>query len=99
MKLSDSFACYWQQNNIKPTKLDVNQESFNQRRDCSAKPYVTVSISDVSKRMRITKDTASPAPNIRIEKVKKIKQQIEKGTYMINVDQIAERILNSIKLI
>ena len=100
MKLSYILGCYWQQGNINPTELDANQNNLNKRKDSLAKPYYgIVSISDVSKWRRIAEDTAFSASDIRTEKVEKVEQQIAAGTYKINVDQIAERILDSVALI
>ena len=62
----------------------------------SAKPAVrtdTVEISGTAKKIQEAKSQLETIPDIREEKVAKIKSQIENGTYEINADKIASSMI------
>jgi negative regulator of flagellin synthesis FlgM len=53
----------------------------------------TVVISDAAKRIQEAQKQIQAIPDVRAEKVAEIKSQIENGTYQINADQIAGKMI------
>jgi negative regulator of flagellin synthesis FlgM len=53
----------------------------------------TVVISDAAKRIQEIRNQLDEIPDVREEKVAQLKNQIENGTYQINPDKIAEKII------
>jgi flagellar biosynthesis anti-sigma factor FlgM len=53
----------------------------------------TVVISDAAKRIQEIRNQLDQIPDVREEKVAQLKNQIENGTYQINADKIAEKII------
>ena len=56
-------------------------------------PRDQVSLSKASKDIQLAKDAVASTPDIRSEIVNPIKQQIAEGTYEINAESVAERII------
>jgi len=52
-----------------------------------------VSLSKASKDIQLAKDAVASTPDIRSEIVNPIKQQVAKGSYEINAESLAERII------
>ncbi len=57
-------------------------------------PKDKVSLSEASKDIQLVKDTVASTPDIRTEKVNPIKQKIAEGTYKVNAESVAERIID-----
>ena len=53
----------------------------------------TVVISDAAKRIQEAQKQIQAIPDVRADKVAEIKSQIENGTYQINADQIAGKMI------
>ena len=53
----------------------------------------TVVISDAAKRIQEAQKQIQAIPDVRAEKVAEIRNQIENGTYQINADQIAGKMI------
>jgi negative regulator of flagellin synthesis FlgM len=53
----------------------------------------TVVISDAAKRIQEAQKQIQAIPDVRAEKVAEIKSQIENGTYQINADKIAGKMI------
>jgi negative regulator of flagellin synthesis FlgM len=53
----------------------------------------TVVISDAAKRIQEAQKQIQAIPDVRADKVAEIKSQIESGTYQINADQIAGKMI------
>ena len=53
----------------------------------------TVVISDAAKRIQEAQKQIQAIPDVRAEKVAEIKSQIANGTYQINADQIAGKMI------
>lgn len=53
----------------------------------------TVSLSTASRDLQLAKDAVEASPEIRQDRVNPIKQKIADGTYEINTDKIAERMI------
>ncbi len=54
---------------------------------------VIVSISEASREVQRVKEVIMSEPDIRLEKVRAIREEIEAGTYKIYYDKIAEYML------
>ena len=54
-----------------------------------------VSLSKTSKEMQFAEEAVKSAPDIRPEKVNPIKQKLAEGTYKVDAEGIAERMLGS----
>jgi len=61
--------------------------------DKAAAKTDTVVISDAAKRIQEIRNQLDSVPDVREDKVAMLKNQIENGTYEINVDKIAENII------
>ncbi len=57
-------------------------------------PKDKVSLSKVSKDFQLAKDAVTSTPDIRLEKVSPIKQKVAEGTYEVNAESVAERIID-----
>ena len=55
-----------------------------------------IAISSKAKDIQKATEVANAAPDIRIEKVDRIKEQIANGNYSISSEQLAEKILENI---
>ena len=53
----------------------------------------TVVISDAAKRIQEIRNQLDEIPDVREDKVAELRNQIEDGTYEINADKIAEKII------
>ncbi len=56
----------------------------------------TVSISGTSRDFQVAKEAAMSAPDNRQEKVEELKKAINDGTYKVDADKIAEKMIGSI---
>ena len=65
----------------------------NQKLDKAPAKTDTVVISDAAKRIQEIRSQLDEIPDVREEKVAHLKNQIENGTYQINADKIAEKII------
>jgi negative regulator of flagellin synthesis FlgM len=55
-----------------------------------------IAISSKAKDIQKATEAVNTAPDIRIEKVDRIKEQIANGSYSVSSDQLAEKILENI---
>jgi negative regulator of flagellin synthesis FlgM len=55
-----------------------------------------IAISSKAKDIQKATEAVNAAPDIRIEKVGRIKEQITNGTYSVSSEQLAEKILENI---
>ena len=55
-----------------------------------------IAISSKAKDIQKATEAVNTAPDIRIEKVDRIKEQITNGTYSVSSEQLAEKILENI---
>ena len=53
----------------------------------------TVDISDTAKRVSAARDELNKIPDVREEKVAALKKEIENGTYKVDSEEIAEKML------
>jgi negative regulator of flagellin synthesis FlgM len=78
----------------------VKQISQQQKEDAASKPGVkpvekadTVNISDEARELQEAQKVLENIPDVQVEKVAKIKNQIENGTYEIKSGEIAEKMV------
>jgi flagellar biosynthesis anti-sigma factor FlgM len=58
-----------------------------------AKGNTTVNLSEASKQVQRAKRGIDAGPDIRLEKVRAIREEIQRGEYRIEYDRIAENLL------
>ena len=51
-------------------------------------------ISQVAKDYRVAKDVLAQTPDIREDKVSDIKRRMESGTYNVNMQEVADKLVN-----
>ena len=71
-------------------KIDSSENNSNK----SAAKTDTVVISDAAKRIQEARRQLDAVPDVNEEKVAQLKNEIEKGTYEINADKIAGKIIS-----
>ena len=78
----------------------VKQISQQQKEDAASKSGVkpvekadTVKISEEARELQETQKVMENMPDVRVEKVAKIKNQIENGTYEVKSGKIAEKMV------
>ena len=78
----------------------VKQISQQQKEDAASKSGVkpvekadTVKISEEARELQETQKVMENMPDVRVEKVAKIKNQIENGTYEVKSGEIAEKMV------
>ena len=78
----------------------VKQISQQQKEDAASKPGVkpvekadTVQISEEARELQETQKVMENIPDVQVEKVAKIKDQIENGTYEIKSGEIAKKMV------
>lgn len=76
----------YRSNSISATKKAKNEQSFSDK----------LEISQTAKTFKTAKAAVDNAPDIRADKVAKIKAQIEAGSYNISSEAVADKILENI---
>jgi len=56
-------------------------------------PQDKVSLSDASKDILFAREVVDAMPEVRLERISRLKQQIMDGSYRIDAEKIAERII------
>jgi negative regulator of flagellin synthesis FlgM len=78
-------------------KVDDKTASIKSQTDTSSTGRAEhIAISSKAKDIQKATEAVNASPDIRIEKVNQIKEQIANGTYTVSNDQIAEKILENI---
>ena len=82
-------------NKVNPTTLKRNSDSRKNELDVYAKSDAKVDIPDAIKDFSRIKKVADAAPPIdNSEKIARLKAQIQAGSYDIDYDQLADKILS-----
>jgi negative regulator of flagellin synthesis FlgM len=55
-----------------------------------------VSISSISSEIKLAKDIIEELPDVREERVRELRQQIEQGTYIVDGEKIAAKIFSDL---
>jgi len=75
-------------------KVDRGKPGRDQQGTGSTAGQDTVSLTDTAARMRSLENTVSTMPVVDSQRVAEIKQAIMEGTYEINPERIAEKMLD-----
>ena len=67
--------------------------SNNEKPEKSAAKTDTVVISDAAKRIQEAKTQLDNIPDVRAEKVAKLKEQVESGTYKVDAEKTADKLI------
>ena len=78
------------------SRIDTIEQKSAEQASSLSQNDIIVTLSDTCKEMQIAKEAVASNPEIRSEKVEKIKQSIIEGKYEINAEQIAEKIVDFI---
>ncbi|MFP4697160.1 MAG: flagellar biosynthesis anti-sigma factor FlgM [Eubacteriales bacterium] len=62
----------------------------------ASKEKDSLNISQFGKELQIAKKAVDKAPDIRMDKVIKLKQQMESGEYKVNSEEVVEKLVNKI---
>ena len=68
-------------------------DSSNDKPEKSTVKADTVVISDAAKRIQEAKVQLDEMPDVREDKVAKLKEQVESGTYEVNADKTADKLI------
>ena len=77
-------------NQVYQTNMQTKKETTEKKISRDDK----IEISQVGKDMTVPKKAISEAPDIREDKVKAIKEQMEAGTYSVSSEAIADKLIN-----
>lgn len=80
-------------NNINVYKQNLNKQHNDCKKICDKKD--TIEISEEAK--KISEQLSNNNEAIRYEKIESIKKSIEDGTYTINYNKLAEKILDKMR--
>ncbi len=86
---ADMIEAYVSQVQVKPKAEEATEKDLRQQ----AITADTVVISDTAKRIQEARIQLESIPDTRSEKVAEIKRRIEDGTYEINPDKIADKMI------
>ena len=76
----------------KPAEVNVNkEENVGEVKKASD----TVSLSQDAKDIQLAKDAVEEAPEVREEVVQDLKKEVDNGTYAVNSNDIAEKMVGS----
>lgn len=78
-------------NQVYQTNMQTKKETTEKKISRDDK----IEISQVGKDMTVAKKAISEAPDLREDKVKAIKEQMEAGTYSVSSEAIADKLINS----
>lgn len=100
MKVTNATGNYEQQAYVKETvdaKKPEAPEAQQAEKHSEYRKGDTVSLSSTSKDIQLAKEAAAAAaaPEERSEKVETIKQSIAEGTYEVDAEKIAEKIIGT----
>jgi negative regulator of flagellin synthesis FlgM len=86
---ADRIEAYVNQIQAKPKTEEAAEKDLRQREVAAD----TVAISDTAKRIQEARIQLESVPDTRAEKVADIKRRIEDGTYEIDADKIADKMI------
>jgi len=72
---------------------NIAQVTDKQAGSAAAKPNEKVDLSTMAREIQQAKVEVSRLPDVREEKVQEIKSQVEKGTYNVSGEQIANKMV------
>lgn len=95
MKDIDITKCYNPQSSVEPYPVNGRGNISTRQNQPVFENDTVTCISDRAREMQIAWKAAKSAPDIRYEKVEKIKQALMEGKYAVHADQVAEKICES----
>lgn len=78
------------------SRLNIREQQPTGQKKETSREDIIVSLSDTCKEMKLAKEAVASIPEIRSEKVEKIREAILEDRYRIDSDKIAEKIIASI---
>ncbi len=75
-------------------RVGRGEPNRNQEQTGSSAGRDTISLTDTASRMRSLENTVAAMPVVDSQRVAEIKQAIQEGTYEINPERIAEKMLD-----
>ena len=75
-------------------KVDKVQNESNQKVNGSAAPEEKVNLSTKARDIQQLQNAVNRLPDVREEKVRDLKDQVDKGTYAVNGQKIAEKMVS-----
>jgi len=76
---------------VKPSKVSQGRKS-----ETASKPRASVSLSAFAEDVKAAQKAMGSIPDVRMEKIAKITEQIQNGTYKVDAQKLADAMLNSI---
>ena len=99
MKVTNATGNYEQQSYVKETtenkKPEVQESQQQNERAAEVRKGDTVSLSSASKELQLAKQAAASAPEEKSDRVEELKQAITEGTYEVDAEKIAEKIIGT----
>lgn len=100
MKINDKIANYEMSQHITKPAPNINegQPLSNGQKNQEVKPEsrdTIVNISQASKELRLANETIASVPDVREDKIAEIRDKIESGTYRIDNQAVADKMVGS----
>ena len=84
---------YINQAALRPGKEEAEQASTRGNIPSESTSDAIVNLSEASREVQKARGAIDSEPDIRLEKVREIQQEIEKGVYEVDYDKTAEKML------
>lgn len=78
----------------KKQKVNKLQNKLNPKVDGSAHPEEEVNLSTKARDIQQLRDAVSQIPDVREDKVRELKDQVDRGAYDVNGQKIAEKMVS-----
>ena len=75
-------------------KIDKVQSESNQKVDGSAAPEEKVNLSTKARDIQQLRDAVNQLPDVREDKVREFKDQVDRGAYDVNGQKVAEKMVS-----
>ncbi|MEN6317582.1 MAG: flagellar biosynthesis anti-sigma factor FlgM [Syntrophaceae bacterium] len=75
-------------------KINKVQSDSNQRVGGNAAPEEKVNLSAMARDIQQLRDAVNQLPDVREDKIRELKEQVDKGTYAVNGQKIAEKMVS-----
>jgi negative regulator of flagellin synthesis FlgM len=100
MKINDKIANYEISQQITKSASNINevQQLLNGQKNQEIKPEsqdTIVNLSQASKELRLASEAIASVPDVREDKIAEIRDKIESGTYRIDNQAVADKMVGS----
>ena len=100
MKIDNKIASYEISQQITKSAQNINdgQQLFDSQKSQEIKPEsrdAIVNLSQASKDLQLASEAISSVPDVREDKVAEIRDQIESGTYSMDNEAVADKMVGS----